>query len=1180
MDMTEQPVPEPAQKSTNGDGASPSAPPNSDKAATEQPHPEMAEPSDQKSAGEPAAQAKPSNTGGGKGDSEAETEILSGKEEGSKQKSRKAIKLEQPDTVPTLEQSDDKNQALDNSARLGARQTSLKRKRGAEEPAVSDGQEDRDSSKLSSTISSPVIDRRTSDDIESKSEHSESSPPLDAINQKPGFSTHEREKSEKSRPPKYKDDKESVNSRKRRETRSATDLDDSTNRSTSPPSRKPHRVFSAQSNVPQIQGAKKRRKAPAPLQVDRRSRPSEDAQDSDSSSVRSHHRGQPLNSAADNTAMWRTNKVSAKRNKDRSGRTLLARACATDLQEAEKWLKERPEDIDVDDNAGNTPLQIASLEGSADIVKLLIDHGCRTDCKNVDNDTPLIDAVENGHLDVVRLLLAAGVDPNQRNATGKEPIELVNSETDDCDQIRAALLISKKEKENKRRQSEDQSRNPNSASREPESSLSINSGPSPTHSTKSPPLDPSARRRTARSQHTNDSLLWVNPTPQRLRDAAGKGDATIVNYILNMRPQADAEAVLAAAQGGHDEILGLILAIAQPESDPAPLRSPDLKPGHTTPMLAAIGRGNIKVLRLLLDQPGFDPTRRPYKNLTYFELAKERQSSEWRDEYNLLKEAFDQYKKHGGRKSNQSTPQKSRSKRNESRKSSPEPPPYPQERKIRKSQLAVKDEQDAELRRKPTYQGTASRQPEEHRRTSLASSDHEGGEPRRKDIKINKRVRSASPSQPALLKPKRRLISGNDVKIDQEARRKALAAETLNRRRSGEPAEGKIAKIRRPSDASASAPVSRKSKSASPTRAKDETSKKRLRNSVSPRNSRSDFGEEVKKKKRLRIDSEGNAKDQVATNALRPGPAPPANMVPSPPVVSSPSATGVSSTTAPIAFMGSATSSPKTKSHSKDSPSEGPTRSPVSSPTGSTGSKPQMAKRRNIESSDGAFDGTHDVKMEDPAEDEQQKQARLEKEKAEREEIEARQKEEAELQRQIQREKEAAEQAARIAREEEEARQEAERLRLEEERRIQKEREEAEALQAKKRRDEEMQRRRLEQEKQRREEQERRRRELEERETLRALREQQERERLRREALPNGLRRYFELSPEEARLAKEISRWLPLRTVTTMDLDPNCEVNVAEDRWIANVQAAPLLANKDLELSQCKSLRAPICILY
>ena len=128
-----------------------------------------------------------------------------------------------------------------------------------------------------------------------------------------------------------------------------------------------------------------------------------------------------------------------KKHLDAHGQTFLARACARgEYDGAKHRLQERPEDIDVADYAGNTPLQIAAINGCEDIVKLLIDAGCSLDCVNYDKDTPLLDAVDNGHLEVVRLLLSAGVNPRKANAYGQEPLDRVSDETENADEIRKA----------------------------------------------------------------------------------------------------------------------------------------------------------------------------------------------------------------------------------------------------------------------------------------------------------------------------------------------------------------------------------------------------------------------------------------------------------------------------------------------------------------------------------------------------------------------------------------------------------------------------------------------------------------------------------------------------------------------------------------------------------------------
>ncbi|KAK3390130.1 hypothetical protein B0H63DRAFT_107437 [Podospora didyma] len=150
----------------------------------------------------------------------------------------------------------------------------------------------------------------------------------------------------------------------------------------------------------------------------------------------------PLSNTGSNTGPRTTRRL------DAHGQTSLARACAKgDYATVLERFRERREDINVADYAGNTPLHIAALNGYSDIVKLLIDAGSNLECVNNDKDAPLLDAVENGHLHVVKLLLAAGVNPLKGNAFGEKPIDRVNEDDEHADAIRQAL----KEAQDRRR---------------------------------------------------------------------------------------------------------------------------------------------------------------------------------------------------------------------------------------------------------------------------------------------------------------------------------------------------------------------------------------------------------------------------------------------------------------------------------------------------------------------------------------------------------------------------------------------------------------------------------------------------------------------------------------------------------------------------------------------------------
>jgi hypothetical protein len=111
-----------------------------------------------------------------------------------------------------------------------------------------------------------------------------------------------------------------------------------------------------------------------------------------------------------------------------SSQTLLTIVCNCGKLEAVKQrYNERPEDLNLSDNALNTPLYIASLIGYLDIVEFLLDTGhCELDCVNLEKDTPLYDTVDNRHIEVVKLLLNAGANLNKLNLADNEPLDLLD----------------------------------------------------------------------------------------------------------------------------------------------------------------------------------------------------------------------------------------------------------------------------------------------------------------------------------------------------------------------------------------------------------------------------------------------------------------------------------------------------------------------------------------------------------------------------------------------------------------------------------------------------------------------------------------------------------------------------------------------------------------------------------
>ncbi|KAM0562178.1 hypothetical protein ACHAPJ_002623 [Fusarium lateritium] len=578
---------------------------------------------------------------------------------------------------------------------------------------------------------------------------------------------------------------------------SAKSHHDAQNRSISPQARSHRR--SASSQLPSYSSngnglGQKKRRLPPPLHS------TEYHSDDSSASGSPHPRSSKLRSLA--TPAADTNASPArmaphKKHLDAHGQTFLARACARGEYEGAKTrLTERPEDLNVADYAGNTPLQIAAINGCEDIVKLLIDAGCNLDCVNYDKDTPLLDAVDNGHLGVVKLLLEAGVNPRKANVNGEEPVDRVSDETDNAEEIRAALMAARKRAGERRRTSEehhshqDQDARDSHAPDSPRYSPATNSG--------------SGRRTgTVRATKTRNDLLYMPLDDKTLRQAAGRGDEETVARILQVKEgYNDPESMVAAARGGHDLVIQLLLGLGAANPDPRPIFS--AQPEFATPMLAAIGQENIKVVELLLEQAGFDPTRR-FKGETYYEIARRRAGPNWKDEEHMLKNAYDDYK----RNHNDSVKTKSPSRRERERERGDR-----EEREAKRARRAeAKDKDEARLHKRnlsspePKKKSTTSKltSPKEKRRSNSITnhgdetlSKRGPGRPRKEERipSINVSDRELSPtishkqlktkhvdsdaagvsSEGETVKPRRKLVSKGELRGERERQRRASMA--------------------------------------------------------------------------------------------------------------------------------------------------------------------------------------------------------------------------------------------------------------------------------------------------------------------------------------------------------------------------------------------------------------------
>lgn len=601
-------------------------------------------------------------------DSDAETIVLPGKDGHSPSKARKVRQEDRSDgdgdvaqasiKVSDLHMPEVNNHHTSVPSRLG---DAVKKKRLSSHLDRDRKSRSKDrSTGLSSAPGSPPHHRhqrhRHSDHApsDSDSDHSHPKPPKSSLRDKikPG----ERLLPHKRKSAKLESDDEGEYRKVRRQRTISASLDSNRlNREHKTPSSKPNYDSRHRSNSPQARShrrsassqlptqsngfpqKKKRLPPPPPLQS------TEYHSDDSSGSGSPHTRSSKLRSlaglgASENNAS--PAKVGPhKKHLDAHGQTLLARACAKgEYDIAKQRLTERREDLNVADYAGNTPLQIAALNGYDEIVKLLIDAGCNLDCVNYDKDTPLLDAVDNGHVGVVKLLLGACVNPRKANVNGEEPLDRVTDDTENADEIRALLSNAKNHAPERGRTSED--RHSHQDTHEPRDSHAPDS---PRRSPTTTSAATGRRSGTVRSTKTRNDLLYVPLDMKTLRTAAGKGDEETVARILQvMGSYDDRESMIAAARGGHDVVVQLLLGLGGANPDPSPLES--AQPDYGTPILAAIGQENIKVIELLLEQQGFDPTQR-YKGDTYYEIARKRQGPNWKEEEQMLKNAYDEHKR-------------------------------------------------------------------------------------------------------------------------------------------------------------------------------------------------------------------------------------------------------------------------------------------------------------------------------------------------------------------------------------------------------------------------------------------------------------------------------------------------------------------------------------------------------
>ncbi|KAL1971131.1 hypothetical protein VTN77DRAFT_82 [Rasamsonia byssochlamydoides] len=1036
-----------------------------------------------------------------KADSEAETIIQSGRESLSPEKRRKHIQHER-------RHSDDRIDDDGPSVEIGVLSPNSRKRKRMEDDPRDEGEQDSRKSSPRPRASSPssVVKTENTEAVQSFPRRRDSAISGPTVRQTDDGDLNERKRSssesaiegdatDTGNRIRVNNHQDTARDRERREkTHPTPGPRESKDHSPSPSYRSHKRAVSGpQHGIAENQQRKK--KTPAPLLTGRPRHSSEDRQ-----SVSSSTSGSPMPSAhirrlaSDGAATSPAKPTTHKKQRDQNGRTRLARACAAqELEAVMARHAERPEDLNVPDNAGNTPLQIAALEGCAPIVKYLLEQGCEVDTKNIDKDTPLIDAVENGHLEVVKLLLEAGANPRIPNAEGDEPYDLVPSDSEDYEEIRRVLAEAKANPPPKRRSEDSSGRASSSKDSVPRGASASSPRESPpAHNTRSPPpTGMTARRRTVRSEATRNDLLWTKATPENLREFAAKGDMAGVANILNVLQKADTESLIAAAKGGHDDVMQLLLGIGYADPDPEPLETGNLRPGYNTPMLAAIGRGNLAVIGLLLDQPGFNPTRRLFRDRTYYELSRERKGENWEEESELLKTAYDNYIRNKKmRKPETKSPRRSRDKEREVKKpvrrdsSSPVAPP---------SRRAMRSPTSTRHADSPSKESSTSRE------KVRDGSSQKASEPDTKPKTSNPERRQSESRGDEVVVKRRRLIAGRPPQ-DQDRRRPSQVSDSGRE-------EGSKAHDERASMDTQAAKL-------------NSPSLKRSRSSVSPERSHSrgseqqhDSEELQKKKRRVLLEDNG----QKLTNGMV-----------------KKSQDSAADSLKNHSTQGDQNTPDSERSKSKaDSASEKDTVRPDEP----VPVKEEQRKVDTQELDDIPMDAgeAKTIKTEAEARKREEEARKAEEERAA---VEA---ERARIAKEEEEAKEAAERAARLAKAEEE------------------ERKRKEAEQRRVKQTEEERQRRIEQDRLW---------------MAKVRREQEEQEQRRRDALPDRLRVAANLigsNDPRARSHAWLKQFMPVVTAKTEQIDPSCDSEIAEERWVPNFLVAPLLATNDLQLSQYAS---------
>ncbi len=110
-----------------------------------------------------------------------------------------------------------------------------------------------------------------------------------------------------------------------------------------------------------------------------------------------------------------------------------------DLKQIKALLDSKPNLVNAKDSVGFTSLHWAAIDGSEEVIELLLSRGADVNAPSSEGYTSLHNAARSGHKQIIKLLLDHGAAMNVRSKKGATPLGLAvdAGKTDAADFLRA-----------------------------------------------------------------------------------------------------------------------------------------------------------------------------------------------------------------------------------------------------------------------------------------------------------------------------------------------------------------------------------------------------------------------------------------------------------------------------------------------------------------------------------------------------------------------------------------------------------------------------------------------------------------------------------------------------------------------------------------------------------------------